>query len=247
MTDRLKDLSDAGCRSGSTTSRERIETGNLAELVREQARRRRDDQPDDLRGPRSPAASGTTSRSPARRQGRPVDRVVFELTTEDVRNACDIMRPVHQAGRTTDGSRSRSSPVSPTTPRDDRVGARAVAAVDRPTRSSRSRHPRGPAGRSRRRSPRHQRQRHADLRRARYREVMDAYLTGLRLADGAATFHDPLGRVVLRVPRGHRGRQAARVDRVGRHLALRGKAAVANALVAYGAFSRWSAPTAGGT
>ena len=49
----------------------------------------------------------------------------------------------------------------------------------------------------------------------RYRAVMDAYLTGLEQAQGQRhrPVDDPLGRVVLRLPGRHRGRQAARRDR----------------------------------
>ena len=49
----------------------------------------------------------------------------------------------------------------------------------------------------------------------RYREVIDAYLAGLEQAKAAGIdlSHDPLGRVVLRVARRHRDRQAPRRDR----------------------------------
>ena len=49
----------------------------------------------------------------------------------------------------------------------------------------------------------------------RYDEVMDAYLTGLEQAQGRRhrPVDDPLGRVVLRLPRRHRDRQAAGQDR----------------------------------
>src|SRR6476646_8708284 len=74
MSDRLKALADAGVSIWlDDLSRERIETGNLADGERY------DDQ---VRG--------------LVEKGEPVDRVVFELTTEDVRNACDIMAPVHE-------------------------------------------------------------------------------------------------------------------------------------------------------
>ncbi len=84
----------------------------------------------------------------------------------------------------------------------------------------------------------------------RYRAVMDAYLTGLEQAKAERhrPVDDPLGRVVLRQPRRHRGRQAARRDRHRDEAkALRSKAAVANARLAYRAFEevftsdRWTA------
>ena len=56
---------------------------------------------------------------------------------------------------------------------------------------------------------------------------MDAYLAGLEDAEGRRhrPVHDPLRRVVLRLPRRHRGRQAARRDRHrrGRRAARRGR------------------------
>ena len=50
MTDRLKALADAGVSIWlDDLSRERLETGNLADLVKRQPRRRRHHQPVDLR------------------------------------------------------------------------------------------------------------------------------------------------------------------------------------------------------
>ena len=72
----------------------------------------------------------------------------------------------------------------------------------------------------------------------RYRAVMNAYLEGLEKAHAAGKdlSQDPLRRVVLRLPRRHRDRQAARRDRHRRGPALKGKAGVANARLAYQAF-----------
>ena len=147
------------------------------------------------------------------------------------------MRPVHQAAPR-DGRVSIE--VEPDLANDTEgtiASARACgAAVDRRTRSSRSPPPSRACRRSRRRSPGHQR--HADLRRARYCEVMDAYLTGLR----AGPRRGP------RPPRSTRSRRSScpvdtevdkRLGRSGRTSHSRcGKAAVANALVAYGAFEQ---------
>ena len=93
--------------------------------------------------------------------------MIFELTTEDVRNALRRARAGRRvARRPTAGSRSRSSPTWPTTPRAPsprrrRCGRRSTG----PTRSSRSRPPGGAAGDHRGDRPGHQRQRHADLQR----------------------------------------------------------------------------------
>jgi transaldolase len=104
MTDHLKDLTDAGVSIWlDDLSRERIETGNLAELVKNDyvvgvttnpsifaaalaQGERYDDQVREL------AASGAD-----------VDKTVFALTTTDVRNACDVLRPVYDATNGVDG------------------------------------------------------------------------------------------------------------------------------------------------
>ena len=99
MSDRLQALADAGVSIWlDDLSRERIETGNLADLVKEKHvvgvttnptifaggdRRRRA-----LRRP------GPQARR-RRRRRRP--RSIFELTTEDVRNACDVLAPVAES------------------------------------------------------------------------------------------------------------------------------------------------------
>ena len=63
MTDRLKALADAGVSIWlDDLSRERIETGNLAELIDDKLGRRRHHQPVDLRRAPSPRASATTTR-----------------------------------------------------------------------------------------------------------------------------------------------------------------------------------------
>ena len=85
---------------------------------------------------------------------------------------------------------------------------------------------------------------------------MDAYLTGLEQAhvQGHRPVDDPLGGVVLRQPGRHRGRQAARqaiADGNEDAKALRSKAAVANARLAYRAYEevftsdRWIAARGG--
>ena len=88
-----------------------------------------------------------------------------------------------------------------------------------------------------------------------YRDVMEAYVAGLEQAhdNGHDLSQDPLGGVVLRLPRRHRDRQAARGD-IGADddPALRGKAGVANARLAFQAFeefftgARWEALEAPG-
>ncbi len=102
--DHLQELTEAGVSIWlDDLSRERIETGNLAELIKNDKvvgvttnpsifaaalaeGERYDDQVREL------AASGAD-----------VDKTVFALTTTDVRNACDVMRPVFDATNGVDG------------------------------------------------------------------------------------------------------------------------------------------------
>ena len=104
MTDHLKELTDAGVSIWlDDLSRERIETGNLADLIKNDFvvgvttnpsifaaaladGERYDDQVREL------AAAGAD-----------VDKTVFALTTTDVRNACDVLKPVFDATNGVDG------------------------------------------------------------------------------------------------------------------------------------------------
>src|SRR5688572_32543400 len=95
MSERLTALADAGVSIWlDDLSRERIETGNLADLVKEKSVVGVTTNPTIFAGA---IADGERYDDQVRRlveQGEPVDRVIFELTTEDVRNACDILAPV---------------------------------------------------------------------------------------------------------------------------------------------------------
>jgi len=136
MTDNaaLKALADNGVSVWlDDLSRERIETGNLQELIDRgvvgvttnpsifQAALAKGDRYDaDLR---SYAAAGDT-----------VEDAVFKLTTEDVRNACDIFLPLYES---TDGLDGRVSiEVDPRLAKDTdktvKEAEKLVAAVDRP-------------------------------------------------------------------------------------------------------------------
>ncbi len=104
MTDHLQELSDVGVSIWlDDLSRERLDSGNLAELVKNDnivgvttnpsifaaalaEGERYDDQVKEL------AASGAD-----------VDKTVFALTTTDVRNACDVLKPVFDATNGVDG------------------------------------------------------------------------------------------------------------------------------------------------
>ncbi|MCW2833691.1 MAG: tal, partial [Nocardioides sp.] len=104
MSDRMKALADAGVSIWlDDLSRERIETGNLAELMESRSvvgvttnpsifaaaladGERYDDQVGEL------AASGAD-----------IKATVFALTTTDVRQACDIFEPAYDASDGVDG------------------------------------------------------------------------------------------------------------------------------------------------
>jgi transaldolase len=95
MNERLKALSNAGVSIWlDDLSRERIETGNLEELIKEKFVVGVTTNPTIFA---SAIADGERYDEQLRQlveKGEPVERVVFELTTEDVRNACDIFAPV---------------------------------------------------------------------------------------------------------------------------------------------------------
>ena len=238
MSERLKALADAGVSIWlDDLSRERIETGNLADLVKDKhvvgvttnptifaGAVRYDDQVRDL------VAADT-----------PLDRVIFELTTEDVRNACDVLAPV--AEQTADDGRV-SIEVEPALANDTEgtlASARALwQAVDRPNALIKI--------------PATQEGLPAITAAVaegisvnvtlifsveRYRAVMDAYLTGLEQAREAgldlSTIRSVASFFVSRVD----GEVDKRLEALGTDeaLALRGKAAVANARVAYAAYA----------
>lgn len=112
MNDRLKALADAGVSIWlDDLSRERLETGNLADLV----------QSSNVVGVTSNPAIFQSALAKGERydaqvrelagQGADVDRATLVITTDDVREACKVMRPVFDA---TDGVDGRVSiEVSP--------------------------------------------------------------------------------------------------------------------------------------
>ena len=149
-------------------SRERLETGNLADLVEERLGRRASPPTRRSSPRRSPTASATTTRSASSPPpGADVDATVFALTTDDVRNACDVLRPVFDA---TDGVDGRVSiEVAPDLAHDTEAtiaAARTLWAAVGPAQPADQdpRHHRGLPGDHRGPRRGHQRQRHADLR-----------------------------------------------------------------------------------
>jgi transaldolase len=104
MSDRLKQLSAAGVSIWlDDLSRERIETGNLADLIKNSSVVGITSNPTIFA---SALADGERYDDQVRRlaaDGADVKRTVFELTTTDVRDACDVMRPVWEASGGADG------------------------------------------------------------------------------------------------------------------------------------------------
>ncbi len=104
MTDNLKQLTEAGVSIWlDDLSRERIETGNLAELVEN----------DHVVGVTTNPSIFAAALSDGERydaqvrelaaEGADVDKTVFALTTTDVRDACDVLAPVFEATGGVDG------------------------------------------------------------------------------------------------------------------------------------------------
>ena len=135
MSDRLKQLSEAGVSIWlDDLSRERVETGNLADLVKNSSVVGITSNPTIFA---TALADGERYDAQVRRlaaEGADVHRTVFELTTTDVRDACDIMRPVYDATGGVDGRVSIE--VSPDLADDTEAtvaeAKRLWEAVDRP-------------------------------------------------------------------------------------------------------------------
>ena len=242
MTDRLQALSDAGVSIWlDDLSRDRIETGNLAELIKDRHVVGVTTNPTIFAGAISDGERYDEQVRKLVADGADVNRVIFELTTEDVRNGCQIMTPVYESTKA-DGRVSIE--VEPSLAHDTQAtiasAQRLWQAVDRPNVYIKI--PATEAG-----LPAIT----AAISQGinvnvtlifsveRYRGVMDAYLTGLEAArdsglDLGRTFSVAsffVSRVDTEVDK--------RLDALGTDEAkpLRGKAAVANALLAYAAYA----------
>jgi len=242
MSDRLKDLSDAGVSIWlDDLSRQRLASGNLAELIRDSYVVGVTTNPTIFAAALAHAEVYDEHVRELASRGASVHAAVRELTTADVRDACDLFRATWQATNGVDGRVSIE--VSPRLANDtDATVAEALdlwKTVDRPNLLVKI--PATEAGLP------------AITRTIaegvsvnvtlifsvdRYRGVMDAYLSGLEQAKqnghNLATIQSVASFFVSRVD--------TEVDRrlaeLGRNesLALQGKAAVANARLAYAAF-----------
>jgi transaldolase len=244
MNDRLKALSDAGVSIWlDDLSRERIETGNLSDLVKNSSVVGVTTNPSIFQIALADGERYDAQLRELTAAGADADGVVFALTTTDVRNACDLLAPVHDA---TDGVDGRVSiEVSPELAHDTAEtvvqATQLWESVDRPNALVKI--PGTEAG-------------WPAITEAtargisvnvtlifgldQYRSVMEAYLTGLEEARGrgvdlariqsVASFF--VSRVDTEVDR--------RLEAIGtpEALELRGRAALANARLAYEAYEQ---------
>ncbi|CAN5287382.1 transaldolase [soil metagenome] len=240
MSERLKALADAGVSIWlDDLSRERIETGNLAEFVKNRSVVGVTTNPTIFASALSDGERYDAQLSEVVASDADVDRAIFELTTTDVRDACDVLTDAWKASDGVDGRVSIE--VSPGLASDtDATIASAKelwAAVDRPNLLIKI--PATTEG-----APAI-----TDVIGAgisvnvtlifgleRYDHVMDAYLEGLEKAQEAGidldTIHSVASFFVSRVD----SEIDKRLDESDADSSLKGKAAVANARLAYRAF-----------
>jgi transaldolase len=241
MSDRLKALADAGVSIWlDDLSRERIETGNLAELIKEKHVVGVTTNPTIFA---SAIANGERYDEQVGKlvaDGADVTKVIFELTTEDVRNACDVMKPVADG----DAANGRVSiEVEPDLANDTEgtiASAQALwAAVDRPNAlikipATKEGLPAITAAISEGISV------NVTLifGTERYQEVMDAYLSGLENAREAGLDLSKIQSVASFFVSRIDTEVDKRLDELGTDEAkeLKGKVALANAWRAYGAY-----------
>jgi transaldolase len=241
MSERLKALADAGVSIWlDDLSRERIETGNLAELMKSKSVVGVTTNPTIFA---AAIANGERYDDQVRslvQDGADVTKVIFELTTEDVRNGCDVLAPAAD-GDAADGRVSIE--VEPDLANDtDGTLASAKAlwqAVDKPNvlikiPATKEGLPAIAAATAEGISV------NVTLifSTERYREVMDAYLTGLEQARDAGLDLSRIQSVASFFVSRVDSEVDKRLEAIGSDeaLALRGKAAVANARLAYAAY-----------
>ncbi|TDD41897.1 transaldolase [Saccharopolyspora elongata] len=252
----LKALSEAGVSIWlDDLSRQRISSGNLAELITDQAVVGVTSNPTIFANALSNAADYNEKVRELAARGASVDDTVRELTTADVRDAADIFRNVYESTGRVDGRVSLE--VDPRLAHDtDRTVAEAIdlwKAVDRPNLMVKI--PATLAG-----LPAITRVLAEGISVnvtlifsvQRYRDVMDAFLAGLEQAK--ANGHDVsqissvasffVSRVDTEIDK--------RLAKIEGGEELRGKAAIANARLAYAAYlevfssERWKALEADG-
>ncbi len=104
MTDRLKDLSDAGVSIWlDDLSRELIKDGELQRLIDEDHVVGVTTNPSIFAAALAQGEKYDEQVRELAAQGADVDKTVFALTTTDVRDACDVLKPIAQATNGVDG------------------------------------------------------------------------------------------------------------------------------------------------
>lgn len=239
MNERLQALSDAGVSIWlDDLSRERIESGNLAELVRESGVKGVTTNPTIFAGALSQGERYAEQVAELKAAGADVDTAVFEITTTDVKQACDVLRPVFDETNGVDGRVSIEVDPGMARNTDDTIemAERLWAAVDRPNLfikipATEEGLPAIAASIARGISVNVTLIFSLD----RYRGVMDAYLFGLEQAHAEgrdlSAIHSVASFFISRVD--------SEVDgRLDEGHPLRGKAALANARLAYEAYEQ---------
>ncbi|HWV26320.1 MAG TPA: transaldolase [Aeromicrobium sp.] len=233
----LKALTDAGVSIWlDDLSRDRIETGNLADLVRDSGVVGVTTNPTIFASALADGDRYTPQIAELKAAGADLATTVFELTTTDVQNACDVLRPVYDATGQVDGRVSIE--VEPGLARDTdatvEMARRLWERVDRPNLLIKI--PATQEG-----LPAIAAVTAAGISvnvtlifaLQRYRGVMDAYLYGLEqaVADGhdLSQIHSVASFFVSRVDSEVDKRLPADSD-------LRGRAGIANARLAYEAY-----------
>ncbi len=135
MSERLKALADAGVSIWlDDLSRERIESGNLADLVKERSVVGVTTNPTIFAAAVAEGERYDDQVAELAEQGKDVDDVTFAVTTTDVRNACDVLQDTWKATDGTDGRVSIEVPPGLAFDTDATLTAakKLWAAVDRP-------------------------------------------------------------------------------------------------------------------
>ncbi|MGJ0121279.1 transaldolase [Williamsia sp. MIQD14] len=240
----LKNLSEAGVSVWlDDLSRERISSGNLAELIETKSVVGVTTNPSIFQAALSAGDSYDPQVRELAAQGADVDATIRTVTTDDVRNACDIFAPVYESTHGVDGRVSIE--VDPRLAHDsDKTAAQAIELwkiVDRPNLLIKI--PATEAG-----IPAISKTLAEGISVnvtlifsvERYRAVMDAYLEGIEAAKAAghdvSTIHSVASFFVSRVDT----EIDKRLDAIGTPEAteLKGKAALANARLAYVAYQQ---------
>ena len=199
-------------------SRERLQTGNLQELIDTKSVVGVTTNPSIFQAALSKGNAYDAQVNELAERGADVDATIRTVTTDDVRNACDVLAKQYEASDGVDGRVSIE--VDPRLAHDtDKTIAQAIELwkiVDRPNLLIKIPATHGRAARDHRGDRRgHLGQRDADLlgRAAPRGDGRLPRRPGEGQGGRPRPVQDPFRRIVLRLPRGHRDRQAAGEDR----------------------------------